>query len=442
MTKTIVVTEAQVKAAQMLLDRDRAVGRPPDPATRQIAEARPRRPAGSGGAARPGTVRFWELLNDAEREALRAVASWETYAAGTRLVTQGDKADHVIVILGGRAKISVEEDGRERVVAVRGLGQLVGERGAHQDAHEDQAKVRSATMTALEMVWALAVRSEDFAAFLRNHPRVLGILDEQIYRRLTERSARSGEDFAPQRPPGRQEALSGENCTVMLFYVVEADQRRTTGDRLLIREALWRMTAEALQGIPGVWSFESGDGLLTVVPPSIPTTEVMARILRELPGAIERHNSSHHASANFQLQLAVNVGPVFGDAGEVSGEAIDVASLLLEAPHFKQAIVDSSASLGIIISPFIYETFIRPGSDLNEVASYTQTPVEIRKSSTTAWMRVIPPNLANSLAGFAPGCGRCIWRSGASSVVIRRASRRRLFVGRGEGASGEEKEHV
>ena len=105
MAETIFVTEAQVKAAQMLVDRDRAFGREPDPATRQIAEARPGHPVGRRGASPPGTVRFWEALDDAERQALRAVASWETYAPGTRLMIEGEKSDRVIVILGGRAKI-------------------------------------------------------------------------------------------------------------------------------------------------------------------------------------------------------------------------------------------------------------------------------------------------------------------------------------------------
>jgi CRP-like cAMP-binding protein len=384
MAETIFVTEAQVEAAQMLVDRARALGREPDPATQRIAGAQPAHPAGSSGASRPDTVRFWEALNEAEKEALRAVASWETYPAGARLMTQGGQPDQVIVILGGRAKISVDEDGTERILAVRGLGQLVGESGAFQ------LSARSATVTALEMVWALAVRIDHFMAFVQDNPRVRGILNDQVFRRSVEgppaSSTRSGEDRLPQRPG----ALNGENCTVLFSDVIEADHARTDSDRLLIREALWSMTAAALQGIPRVLTFNRGDGLLTVVPPSIPTTEVMTRLLKELPGAIERHNASHHGSADFQLQLAVNVGPVFGDAAEVSGEAITVASLLLEAPHFKKAIVNSSASLGIIVSPFIYETFIRP--DPNEEASYTQTPVDIRESSTNAWMRIIPRN--------------------------------------------------
>ena len=46
MAETIFVTDAQVRAAQMLVDRDRALGRVPDPATQKIARARPGRSGG------------------------------------------------------------------------------------------------------------------------------------------------------------------------------------------------------------------------------------------------------------------------------------------------------------------------------------------------------------------------------------------------------------
>jgi len=86
---------------------------------------------------------------------------------------EGNHADYVMVILGGHAKICVHENGRERVLAVRGLGQLVGERGALQ------MSVRSATVVALEMVWALVVETKDFAAFITAHPRVLAVVLER-----------------------------------------------------------------------------------------------------------------------------------------------------------------------------------------------------------------------------------------------------------------------
>jgi hypothetical protein len=267
------------------------------------------------------------------------------------------------------------------------------------------------------MVWALVVSSEDFAAFVRDHPRVLDILHDQVYGRLTEEPTEYGhaEQYgdhlgiepahsaatpdrsagyrAAERPQHRLEVLNGENCTVLLSDVAGFGARADS-DRILIRQALLRMMAEVLQSIPDMWTLDRGDGLLTVLPPSISTAEVMTRLLKELPAAVERHNRRQHASARFQLRLAINVGPVFGDAAGVSGEAISVASRLLEAPYLKEAIADSTASLGIVISPFIYETFVRPGPDLSEVASYIQVPVEVRGSSTTAWMKVISRDLA------------------------------------------------
>jgi CRP-like cAMP-binding protein len=415
MAEKIFVTDAQVMAAQMLVDRDRSLGREPDAATRKIAEARLVRSADlhpeRRSVSHPAAVRFWEALDPAEREALRAVASWQTFAPGTRLMTEGERADHVVVILGGRTKISVDENGSERILAIRGLGQLVGERAALQASLRSaraalRESARSATVTAIEMVWALVVRSEDFVAFARAHPRVLDIVHNQLFDRLTEErtgigappaSAAAGgpyHDIAAGRPPRHLEVLNGENCTVLLADVIGSGAHAPSdSDRSLIREALSSMTAEVLPRTPDVWTLDRGDGLLRVLLPNISTAEFMSQLAKELPAAVERHIRSQHASAQLQLRLAINVGPVFGDAAGVAGEAITVAARLLEASHFEEAIVNSAASVGIVISPFVYETFIRPGPDLSEAASYTQIPVEIRGSSTDAWMKVIPRDL-------------------------------------------------
>lgn len=413
MAEKIFVTDAQIMAAQMLVERDRSLGREPDTATRKIAEARPMRSADlypeSRSTSHPATVRFWEALEPAERDALRAVASWQTFAPGTRLMTQGERTDHVVVILAGRTKISVEEDGQERVLAIRDQGQLVGERAALQASLRParaarQQSVRSATVTAIEMVWALVVRGEDFAAFVRARPRVLDILQDQLFDRLTETLTGTGptaatggsdDDPAAGRAPHRLEVLNGENCTVLLAGVIGSG---ADADRSLIREALSSLTAETLPPAPDVWTIDRGGNLLTVLLPSISTADVMKRLAKELPAAVRRHNRSQHASARLQLRLAINVGPVWGGPAGVDGEAITVVSLLLEAKHFSDAIVTSAASLGIVISPFIYETFIRPGEDPSEAASYTQIPVQIQGFSTDAWMKEIPRDPAANQA--------------------------------------------
>jgi CRP-like cAMP-binding protein len=420
MAQRIYVTDAQVKAARMLVDRDRALGRETDEATRIIADqdlgadpsatpGRQRRPDHSweAVAAQPGTG-FWTALDAEQRRQLMSAGTWRTFPADDVLMREGDPADHVIVIMGGRAKISVNRNGRERVLAVRGVGELIGERAAHD------VSVRTATVTAIELIWALMVQTRDFAAFAGKHPRVVNMIQDQMWKRLTEGlpepgpsgggwhrlfgklvRARSAAGNVAARPPrGRPGTLVGENYTILLSDVVGSGAGARTGnDRAVIRDALHVMMNAALKGLE-TRTEDRGDGFLTVLPPAVLTDEVMRRVLAELPAALEQHNRNQRASLQFQLRLAVNVGPVSADPGGVSGEAVIIAHRLLDDPDFKQATSGrgKKTSLGVIISPFVYETVVRPDQDLTEVASYTQVPVKVKDSNTTAWVRWISPD--------------------------------------------------
>lgn len=380
-----------------------------DPGYMPVAAGTIPQPSGEAGSAPhlPPAGRadspFWDALDPTEREALRAVASLRTFAAGATIMQEGEQADHVIVILGGRARICVNENGGERLLGERGLGQLIGERGALQ------VSVRSATVIALEMVWALVVETKDFAAFITAHPRVLALVQSQRYDRSTGESAEYGNDHAGPAnfrvgPLGRmasalpngftarhEPSLYGQNCTVVLTDVVGfGASNRTDRDRLIIREALFNMTRAAIQGISGVWSEDRGDGILTVAPPNVSTAKVLDRLIQELPRALDQHNCGERESARFQLRLAVNVGPVVSDTMGVSGEAIIVVARLVEAPGFKQALAGSTAALGVIASPFVYETVIRHGQDPDYVATYSPVPVEVKESRTSAWMTLFP----------------------------------------------------
>jgi class 3 adenylate cyclase len=129
---------------------------------------------------------------------------------------------------------------------------------------------------------------------------------------------------------------------------------RTDEDRRIIREALFGMTHMVLRDLPDEWSWDDrGDGLLTVVLPSVPTAKVVTHLHRELPAALEEHNRVYPDSARIQLRVAINVGPVATDSMGVSGEAIIITARLVEAPVFKKAMSESGVSLGIVASTLI-----------------------------------------------------------------------------------------
>jgi len=355
--------------------------------------------------AGPSAAPFWDVLDPTEREMLRSVASVRTFAKGATIMEQGEAADYVLVILGGRASIRVGESGRERVIAERSRGQLIGERAALQ------VSIRSASVIALEMIWALVVQTKDFAAFISTNPRILAFVQDQRHARGTDEPDGYGLDQedpagfctasldeadvmaagqASGVPAGNQPSLNGENCTVILTDVVAFGARkRTDEDRLVIRRTLSGMMRAAMEGFPGIRSEDRGDGILLVVPPGIPTARTMTQLLRVIPHALDQHNSSHRNPAQIQLRLSVNVGPVVSDVMGVSGEALIVAARLVEAPAFKEAFTGSTARLGVIVSSFVYDTVVRHDQDKDYVASYLPVPVEVKESRTSAWMMLI-----------------------------------------------------
>ncbi|MWA05598.1 cyclic nucleotide-binding domain-containing protein [Actinomadura sp. LD22] len=149
-----------------------AVPRPaPSEAPRPEAGA-PRLPARSG---------FWASLAPLEQAGFLAAAHDVEYALGEVLWREGDTADHLLVIRSGAVRISADRDGGERIVAFRGPGDIIGERAALL------LRRRSATVVAVDTVRALRMSTQEFAAYLTAHTRVVALVEKEVYDRLTER---------------------------------------------------------------------------------------------------------------------------------------------------------------------------------------------------------------------------------------------------------------
>lgn len=132
---------------------------------------------------RPTEQSFWRSLGTAGQNAL--AADEETFPAGAVLCREGDKtATDIFVIRSGWAKISVEIDGREQIVAVRGPGDVVGERAVRTTG------ARSASVTALNEMRAMRLPTDRFIRFLDDHPDTLRIIKSLEEEREAEVEAR------------------------------------------------------------------------------------------------------------------------------------------------------------------------------------------------------------------------------------------------------------
>ncbi len=347
-------------------------------------------------------ISFWNALDPVEQDAFRSLAQERIFAGGARLMREGERADYVIVILQGRVKICAGGIGDEHIIARRGPGQLVGERAILQ------VSVRSATVVALEMLRALVMTTEDFAAFVSTHERVLAVVEGQIYERLTEGPVRYEHGYGPPvrggpadhaaagwdlDHPAGQLSLNGENCTIVFTDVVGfGSPERNDRHRRIIRREILEMTAASLKAIWSQCSCEDrGDGLLIVIPPNIPTGQVLEYLLIALPIALKRHNGTYAAAVRVQLRVALDVGPVTSDRMGVSGQVIINAARLLEAPRLKAAVAANHANLGIIVSDFIYQSAVKHEDVLSDPGAFSEIEVKVKEATLRGWMQLVNP---------------------------------------------------
>jgi CRP-like cAMP-binding protein len=340
----------------------------------------------------PPAAGFWGQLSPAEQRALVTRARLETIPAGEVLWRQGDRGDHVLVIASGQTMVYREDALGQQVIATRGQGDVIGERAALR------VESRSATVITVDAVRALVVMTADFAALITEHPRVLKILESEIYGRLIEsRPDRPSADevgvwpLAPPRPGSASSRWTGQNCSICFTDITAfSHPSRREQDRQAVRAAMYRMLADAFNdsGVP--WHAchreDRGDGVLIVIPPGIPTGRVVEAVVNRLTTALRRHNRRAQAATRIQMRVAIHVGPVTTDAEGVSGHAINQAARFIQAAAVKRSIADASADLVLVTSEFVYDTVISPEHGPAELASYQRLQFRAKGAERVAWM--------------------------------------------------------
>jgi CRP-like cAMP-binding protein len=199
--------------------------------------------------ARDGFEEFFDLLDEEDRRELEARAGRRRFKPGATLTHEGSRGAEVLILLSGRAKISIDtEDGHEVVLGFCGPGRLVGEfavidRGA-----------RSGTTQALEPIEALAIAGEDFVALLERRPGISMALLHNLVRRFRD-ADRIRIEFASAQTLGRVAARlielvdqHGEPVSDGIAITLPISQEELAGWAGSSRES----TAKALQTLRGL----------------------------------------------------------------------------------------------------------------------------------------------------------------------------------------------
>src|SRR4051812_3503041 len=107
---------------------------------------------------------FASELGEPERRSLLALGHARTADAGEVLLSEGEAADRVLVLVAGRVKVtSATRTGVDAVLGFRGPGALLGDLAAFDD------RPRSATVTAIEPVEYVSVAASTFRRHLREN---------------------------------------------------------------------------------------------------------------------------------------------------------------------------------------------------------------------------------------------------------------------------------
>ncbi|MBW8485891.1 Crp/Fnr family transcriptional regulator [Actinomadura parmotrematis] len=360
---------------------------------------------------------FWDSLTDVERVEFAAEAECFSVRSGHVLWREGDVADHVLVIRSGYVKVCLERDGWERIIAMRGPGHLVGERATLL------LRLRSADIVALGDVTFLRMSTPAFAAFLSAFPRLLAVLERQLYDRLTENAGdggyaserRDGEGFGegpggvrympgtylapapaelapPPAPAPVRASRAGQICSVLFTDIVKfSSPHRTDDDRLAIRSVMYRLLLDALDAsdVPRSTCHQEdrGDGTLTVVPPGTPPRALVDPMLARLAAGLAEHNRHAPAGRRIQLRVALQIGPVTPDEQGVSGLAIIQAARLLDAGPFKKRMGRTGAGLGFITTDYVFQNVV---AQHTAPGGYKKLTVKVKETELKGWMTLFP----------------------------------------------------
>lgn len=350
-----------------------------------------------------GSADFWSALTSVERKCFLDYAELGVLPAGHVLWRQHEVADHVAVIWSGKVTIRVNQNGVERIVAVRGPGDLIGERAALL------VRTRSATVVALDRLTVLRMPVGEFAAFLTAYPRVLAVLDQQMYARLTQvpddgREAVPAEVTAVPAPresgpppvrrlPAPALEWAGQVCSIMFVDVVgfSATHRNDT-DRLELRRILYEAVPEALEGSNVPWAAcyheDRGDGMLIVVPPQAPPARVVDPMLSLLTARLRRHNHAASEAMRLRIRMSLHIGPVMPDGEGVNGSAVIQAARLLDAPELRHRMADTDADVGFVASEYVFENVLAGGPGFINPRAFQRIRFRAKNAAYTGFMHL------------------------------------------------------
>jgi hypothetical protein len=193
----------------------------------------------------------------------------------------------------------------------------------------------------------------------------------------------------PQLP-----GISGHMCGLFAVDIAGfTDPRRDEYVQLHLRDMMYRILERAFDGSGLPWRAcqheDRGDGVLVIVPPTIPVDGLADPLPERLCGLVRVHNRLSSADAHMQLRAAAHVGKVYRDAHGFAGDSASHLCRLLDAPPLKHLLASSGSDLAFIASDYFYDAVIRRHPTLVDPAAFQPVTVDASHETATGWVQLM-----------------------------------------------------
>lgn len=176
----------------------------------------------------------------------------------------------------------------------------------------------------------------------------------------------------------------------ILVTDVEAFGRLANPQQVAVRDSVYAVLGRAFAtgGVP--WSAgeheDRGDGVLMIIPASVPKALVVSRVLPQIVAglAVEREAGLPPV----RLRLAAHAGDAHRDGHGFAGADVNLAFRLVNSAILRQALRATAAPCAILLSDALYQATARHGYDGIDAGAYHPLPVRTKEDDVTGWLTI------------------------------------------------------
>jgi hypothetical protein len=197
----------------------------------------------------------------------------------------------------------------------------------------------------------------------------------------------------PASPPVRPGGAREQHCVLFAVDVAGfTDHGRDDAVQQYLRRALYSLLTEAFEESGLSWDncqhADRGDGVLVIIPTSMPSAAVVDPLLDRLRAGLRRHNRLSVEAAGIRLRAAIHSGQVHRDEHGVAGTALIHLFRLLDAPALKRVLAKSRGDLALIVSDHFYNTVIRNAPGMIDPETFQPATVMVKETRTRGWLHL------------------------------------------------------